>query len=94
MPDRADLGASIRSLRKQRELTIDEFAHLADIHDTHLSKIERGIGNPTWKVMIGIAAAFDLTLAELVQHVEGTARAREGYELVAQDVEKRTGLKL
>ena len=94
MPEGADLGASIRSLRKQRELTIDEFAHLADIHDTYLSKIERGLGNPTWNVITDIAAAFDLTLVALVQHVEGTARAREGYELVAQDVEKRTGLKL
>jgi transcriptional regulator with XRE-family HTH domain len=94
MPDGADLGASVRSLRKQKKLTIEELAHIVDIHTTYLSKIERGRGNPSWKIIIGFADAFDLSLVAFAQYVEGITRAREGYELVVQDVEKRTGLKL
>ena len=39
-------------------MTIEDLAYDADIHPTYLSGIERGVRNPTWSKLNGIAYAL------------------------------------
>lgn len=70
MPSNADLGRAIRRLRRERRLTIDGLAHLADIHPTYLSGIERGFRNPTWSKLIAVAQALGSSMTTVVQEAE------------------------
>lgn len=76
MPTNAQLGHAIRRQRHARSLTIEALAFAADVHPTYLSGIERGLRNPTWAKLCGLAQALDLTVAML-------ARAAELETLVA-----------
>jgi transcriptional regulator with XRE-family HTH domain len=73
-PTNAELGRAIRRLRRARRLTIEGLAHTADIHPTYLSGIERGVRNPTWSKLTGLAVALDIPLAEIVQDAEAEAQ--------------------
>jgi transcriptional regulator with XRE-family HTH domain len=51
------VGANIRRLRKDRDLTQEEVAFRAKIDLTYMSGIERGKRNPSLLVMVRIAKA-------------------------------------
>ncbi len=68
------LGAVIRGLRKGQELTIEALAGTARIHTTYLSGIERGLANPTWKIVGKIAEALGVEVSELARRAEELAR--------------------
>jgi transcriptional regulator with XRE-family HTH domain len=70
VPSNADLGRAVRRLRRARRLTIDDLAHLADMHPTYLSGIERGIRNPTWSKLIALAQALEHSISEIVHEAE------------------------
>lgn len=69
----ADLGQAIRRLRKAHGLKIEELAFAADMHPTYLSGIERGLRNPTWAKLCGLADALDVSVATLAVEVEEEA---------------------
>ena len=46
-----DLGRAIRGLRCERDVSIEALAFAAGIHPTYLSSIERGLRNPSWRVV-------------------------------------------
>jgi len=60
------LGDRVRHLRNERSLSQEKLAELADIHVNHLRRIELGQANPTYLVLIRIAAALDVTLAKFL----------------------------
>jgi transcriptional regulator with XRE-family HTH domain len=60
-------------LRTDRELTVERLAAKAGIHWTYLSGIERGVRNPTWKVLTSIAVSLDLDVSELARRAEDEA---------------------
>lgn len=64
------LGAAIRSTRTDRELSVEGLARTAGIHWTYLSGIERGVRNPSWKVLTSIAANLDVRVSELARRAE------------------------
>lgn len=68
-PDPA-LAAALRELRGARGLTQEELAHAAGLTVTALARIERAKANPTWATVRRIAAALDVTLADLGAAVE------------------------
>lgn len=70
----AHLGTAIRSLRKTQELTIETLAGAARIHTTYLSGIERGLANPTWRIVSKIAEALGVEISELARRAEELAR--------------------
>jgi transcriptional regulator with XRE-family HTH domain len=72
-PNNAELGRAIRRLRRARRLTIEDLAHAADIHPTYLSGIERGVRNPTWSKLVGVARGLDVPISEIVQDAESEA---------------------
>jgi transcriptional regulator with XRE-family HTH domain len=79
----ADLGRAVRRLRKAHGLKIEALAFAADMHPTYLSGIERGLRNPTWRKLCGLADALDVSVSTLageaeeeavVAHIERTTR--------------------
>lgn len=74
VPNNAELGRAIRRLRRARRLTIEELAHASDLHPTYLSGIERGVRNPTWSKLTGLAGGLDVPIAEIVHDAEAEAR--------------------
>jgi transcriptional regulator with XRE-family HTH domain len=64
------LGIAIRSLRDARGATQQDTAQSAGITVAHLSKIERGLTNPTWGTVGSIAAALGTTIADIASRSE------------------------
>jgi transcriptional regulator with XRE-family HTH domain len=58
-------GAHLRKLREAKGFGMREFASHADIEYSQLSKIERGVTNPTISTVYGISEALGLTHSEL-----------------------------
>ena len=69
----AALGAAIKGLREEKKMKQQAVAEAAGIGVAHLSKIERGFGNPTWATVVAIAEALDVSLAVLGRRIEGRA---------------------
>ena len=58
-------GAHLRLLRQQAGLSQEELAHLAGIHVTYLSGIERGQRNPSLRNIRKVAVALGVGVGEL-----------------------------
>ncbi len=74
VPTNAELGRAIRRLRRARRMTIEGLAHAADMHPTYLSGIERGLRNPTWSKLAGLAGALAVPVAEIARDAETEAQ--------------------
>lgn len=61
------LGKAIRQLRDQRGISQEALAYEAGVTSGTLSLIERGLSNPTWGTVKGIAAALGVSIAELAK---------------------------
>ena len=61
------LGKAIRQLRRERGVSQEALAYEAGVTSGTLSLIERGLSNPTWGTVKGIAAALDVSIAELAK---------------------------
>jgi transcriptional regulator with XRE-family HTH domain len=59
------LGEAIRQLRRKRDLSQENLAHGAGITTGTLSLIERGLSNPTWGTVKGIATALGVSMSEM-----------------------------
>lgn len=57
---------NVQELRRQRGLSQEELAHLASVHPTYLSGVERGRRNPTITVLQRIADALGSDIEQLV----------------------------
>lgn len=64
------LGAAIKALRTEKEMRQQTLAEGAGITVAHLSKIERGLGNPTWATVVAVAEALDVSIAALAKATE------------------------
>lgn len=60
------IGIKIRSLRKQKGLTLSEMARLCKCSSSLLSQIERGSVNPSFSTLKTIGDALEISLAQLV----------------------------
>lgn len=65
--ERAELGAAIAAARKARSLTQPALAELTGIQQAEISRIERGVGNPTTATLQRLVQALGqrLTLAPI-----------------------------
>ncbi|MBL7738441.1 MAG: helix-turn-helix transcriptional regulator [Chitinophagaceae bacterium] len=59
-------GAHIKALRKEKGISLRAMALEADIEHSQLSKIERGIGNPTISTVYALSIALEISLKELM----------------------------
>lgn len=64
------LGKAIRRLREKRGATQEAVAHDAGITTATLGVIERGLSNPTWATLKGIAAALGVSMVEVARATE------------------------
>lgn len=64
------LGMRIRYLRKQRGLSIEGLALDAGINKNYLSDLERGLRNPTLKILGKLSVALGISLSELTKGLE------------------------
>lgn len=55
----------MRKLRERKEISMRKFALLADMEYSQLSKIERGVTNPTLSTVIALAEALGIQHNEL-----------------------------
>ncbi|MCJ2098900.1 helix-turn-helix transcriptional regulator [Methylobacterium sp. E-046] len=67
MDVRVRVGLNVLDLRRGRNLTQEEVAHRAEIHQTYLSDVERGKRNPSILVLNRIAAALSVDVEELLR---------------------------
>ena len=63
------LGARIRYLRQQKNMTIEELALEAEINRNYLCDLERGTCNPTVVVLNKIAKALEINLSTLFEGI-------------------------
>ena len=61
------LGEVIRTQRKLAKLSLRELAHLSDLSNAYLSQLERGLHEPSIRVVKSLAAAFDLPAEVLLE---------------------------
>lgn len=63
-----DLGAFIRSQRRLAKLSQRELAKLSKLSDPYVSQIERGLHEPSMRVIRSIAGALNLPVDTLLRH--------------------------
>jgi len=66
MDVRERVGLNPQRLRRQKGLSQEELADLANIHQTYLSGVERGKRNPTVTVLQRIAEALGADIEDLL----------------------------
>lgn len=64
------LGMRIRYLRQQKKMSQEALALEAEINKNYLSDLERGLRNPTLKIMERIASALDMNIETLVKGIQ------------------------
>ena len=65
-----DFGAAVRRLRIRLGVSQEEFAGRVEIHRTYIGGIERGERNPTLTMIKRIAAALNVSAAQLLREAE------------------------
>lgn len=67
MDVRERIGLNIQNLRREKMLSQEELADRAQIHQTYLSGVERGMRNPTVVVLQRIAEALSSDIQDVVR---------------------------
>lgn len=68
------LGRNVRALREARDLTQAQIAKLAGLPRATWANLESGAANPTLAVLDRVAAAFQVTIEELIAAPRAEAR--------------------
>lgn len=63
-------GDVIKMHRQRMGISQEELAHRAGVDRTFVSRLERGVRQPTITTLIQLAKALDVTAAELVGEIE------------------------
>jgi transcriptional regulator with XRE-family HTH domain len=67
MDVRLRVGLNVQRLRREKHLSQEALADMANVHQTYLSGVERGTRNPTITVLQRIAVALGRDIQELVE---------------------------
>ena len=73
------IGVRIKSLRRGRGLTQEQVAERADLSVNYLSRIERGLENPTLETLLSLAKALKVEPFDLFtfEHDDAPRRLRQ-----------------
>ncbi len=82
--DKIELGQRIRTLRKERNQTLETLAEAADIGFVYLGEIERGIKMPSLKTFIKLVKALGISADELIGVETEYGRTRYAQKLSQQ----------
>jgi transcriptional regulator with XRE-family HTH domain len=74
LPSEPNVGARLRILREQRELSLRELAERCDLSFNAISRIERGDSSPTVSTLHQLATALEVSIAAFFEdgHEEAT----------------------
>jgi transcriptional regulator with XRE-family HTH domain len=72
------LGALLRAQRLGAHLSLRELSALTNVSNAYLSQLERGLHEPSLRVLRAIAAALDTPLASLLASAGVLEEARAG----------------
>ena len=81
----AVFGESVRALRQELGLTIEQLAERADLSNNHVSEIERAKTNPRLDTIDALAGALGVSTRSLVDGARGEAEGlgAKGREFAA-----------
>ncbi len=71
------LGGFIRAQRQLANLSLREMASMTSVSNAYLSQVERGLHQPSLKVLHSIAAALQLSTEQLLAQAGWASGARE-----------------
>jgi transcriptional regulator with XRE-family HTH domain len=74
----SDIGARLRQLRSERDLSMSELARRAGVGKGSLSEIEAGGRNPTVETLYALCGALDVPLTALVGESVGVHAVADG----------------
>lgn len=86
LPDKGAVGAYIRSQRELANLSLRELSRMSQVSNAYLSQVERGLHEPSLRVMSAVADALSVPLQDLL------SRTQEGGEEHAGDNERQVGV--
>jgi transcriptional regulator with XRE-family HTH domain len=72
----ARLAARLKQLRKERGISQEDFAHKAGLHRVGYGWIEQCKRTPNLATLVKIAAAFDISLSEMLSGVDRPKRRK------------------
>jgi len=76
MEIRKIVGANIKRLREEFDLSQEAFADQCGLHRTYVSGVERGVRNPTIEVLAKIAKALKVPPSVLLEPQPRMSRTR------------------
>ncbi len=82
------LGDFIKSQRRIADLSQRELARLADLSDAYLSQLERGLHEPSVRVLNGLAQALNVPSDRLLSYLgrhDAAAAERSTESVIATD---------
>lgn len=79
-PQREALGAFIRAQRKLANLSLRQLAELTNVSNPYLSQVERGLHQPSVRVLTSIARALNLSAETLLAQAGLLERAADVAE--------------
>lgn len=85
-PGAGALGSFIRAQRQLADLSLRQLASLSNVSNAYLSQVERGLHQPSFKVVSSIAEALNLSTEYLLSQ-SGWLRPAEDGEREATGVE-------
>lgn len=65
-----DYGRAVRTLREEREMTLEALADAAGVSASYLSEVERGLKRPSTDVVAKIAEAFGMPPSGFLEYIE------------------------
>lgn len=68
-----NLSYRLKALRRQRRLSLDQLAQLSGLTKSYLSKLERGMSEPSISTVLKLAQAYGIGISELVGSGEENA---------------------
>lgn len=69
-----DLGIAMKALRREADLTQKQLGERTGLHETYISQIENGAGNPTWTTLSRLCKGLGVPRWVLVKRVDELGR--------------------
>ena len=85
-PLAAAVGARVRRLRREQSFSFDAFVEEVGLGRGYVSELERGLVVPGLGALATVAAALEVTVADLVVGVSGRVTPREDLYEITRDL--------
>ncbi|MGV0778473.1 helix-turn-helix domain-containing protein [Mycolicibacterium elephantis] len=82
-PGKGTLGAYIRAQRELSRMSLRELARLSQVSNAYLSQVERGLHEPSLRVLAAVAEALSLPLEDLMAQARPDTAPGSGPEVDA-----------